>query len=80
MTKEERQILMNTIIEEYKNTPDDKKCIQDLVRKYNVKHETIKKYLNLAGVTIIKNRTTYNPDKTKLIETAVEEYINTPEH
>lgn len=80
MTKEERQILMNTIIEEYKNTPDDKKCIQDLVRKYNVKHETIKKYLNLAGVTIIKNRTTKNPDKTKLIETAVEEYINTPEH
>ena len=80
MTKAERQQLMNTIIEEYKSTPDNKKCIQDLVKKYGVKHETIKKYLLAAGVEIITNRTTKNPDKTKLINLAVDEYINTPEH
>ena len=79
MTKAERQKLMNIIIEEYKNTPDNEKCIQDLVKKYNVKHETIKKYLIQAGVEIITNRRTKNPDKTKLINQAVDEYINTPE-
>lgn len=80
MTKAERQQLMNTIIEEYKNTPDNKKCIQNLVKKYGVKHETIKKYLLASRVEIITNRTTKNPDKTKLINLAVDEYINTPEH
>ena len=46
---------MNVIIEEYKNTPDDKKCINTLSKKYKVKNETIKKYLDQAGVEVIKN-------------------------
>ena len=80
MTKEERQQLMNVIIEEYKNTPDDKKCINTLSKKYKVKNETIKKYLDQAGVEVIKNHNRKNLEKTKLIEMATDEYINTPEY
>ena len=80
MTKEERQQLMNVIIEEYKNTPDDKKCINTLSKKYKVKNETIKKYLDQAGIEVIKNHNRKNPEKTKLIEIATDEYINTPEY
>lgn len=78
MTKEEQLRKMQMIAEEYINTPDEDKDITMLAKKYRTKHETITKYFKQNNIEVIR-RSTKNAQKTKIINIAVQEYINTPE-
>lgn len=53
MKKEQRQELMNIIINEYLETPENFRSLTKLGNKYGVKRQTISKYLKERGIKVI---------------------------
>ena len=54
--RENYTILINTIVDEYVNTPDKEKSLTRLQEKYGVKRKVIASNLNRRGIKIINNK------------------------
>lgn len=48
--------LINTIVNEYVNTPNEEKSLTKLQEKYGIKRKTIAENLKRRGIEIIKNK------------------------
>lgn len=73
MDKESYKNLINTIIEEYLNTPEKERSLTKLSSKYSVKRQTIAKYLKLSGHDVVNYQNVCRIDEHAFDEIDTEE-------
>lgn len=64
MNKESYSILINNIINEYLNTPEEERSLTKLSSKYGVKRQTIAKYLKAKSFDVINYQNLCRIDQT----------------
>lgn len=76
MNKESYKSLIDSIIEEYLNTPENERSLTKLSSKYGVKRQTIAKYLKENGHCVInyQNLCKINPYVFDTIDTEEKAY------